>query len=138
MKKVPRVSFSFWLKEDIFDCVNLILFVAEANVQPVTNEKSVNLDLRYPRKMSDVQDIQKKLNDILDSKESSKPIVEDVDEEIETLPMLPDPIKAEENMFQSKKMFPKKKNDKYLRFFFLFRIFENTEECRSYHQRSFW
>ena len=109
MKKVPRVSFSFWLKEDIFDCVNLILFVAEANVQPKTNEKSVNLDLRYPRKMSDVQDIQKKLNDILDSKESSKPIVEDVDEEIEALPMLPDPIKAEENMFQSKKMFQKKK-----------------------------
>ena len=109
MKKVPRVSFSFWLKKDIFDCVNLILFVAEANVQPETNEKSVNLDLRYPRKMSDVQDIQKKLNDILDSKESSKPIVEDVDEEIEALPMLPDPIKAEENMFQSKKMFKKKR-----------------------------
>ena len=103
MKKVPRVSFSFWLKEDIFDCVNLILFVAEANVQPKTNEKSVNLDLRYPRKMSDVQDIQKKFNDILDSKGSSKPLG-DVDEEIETLPMLPDPIKAEENMFQSKKM----------------------------------
>ena len=82
------------------------MFVAEANVQPRANEKSVNLDLRYPRKMSDVQDIQKKLNDILDSKESSK--VEDVDEEIETLPMLPDPIKAEENMFQSKKMFKKK------------------------------
>ena len=88
------------------------LFVVEAN------EKSVNLDLRYPRKMSDVQDIQKKFNDILDSKGISKPLIEDVDEEIETLPMLPDPIKAEENMFQSKKMVLKKKS--WRSFFFLF------------------
>ena len=61
--------------------------------------------MRYPRKMSNVQDIQKKFNDIVDSKASSKSSVK-VEEEIETLPMLPDPIKAEENMFQqSKKMF---------------------------------
>ena len=81
--------------------VRFVIFVAEeVNDQPETNEKIVvNLDLRYPRKMSDVQEIQKKFNDILDSKPSSKPL-EDVDEEIETLPMLPDPIKAEESIFQ--------------------------------------
>ena len=129
-EKSAKSKFLFLTKRIIFSTLHkFFLFVVEAN------EKSVNLDLRYPRKMSDVQDIQKKFNDILDSKGISKPLIEDVDEEIETLPMLPDPIKAEENMFQSKKMVLKKKS--WRSFFFFFRIFENTEECRSYNQRCF-
>ena len=109
-----KTKFFFVLRKSFF-------YVAEVNAKPETNEKSVNLELRYPRKMSDVQDIQKKFNDILDSKASSKPL-EDVVEEIENLPMLPDPIKAEENMFESKQK--SLKNDKDWRsFFLLLRLF---------------
>ena len=118
-EKSAKSKFLFLTKRIIFSTLHkFFLFVVEAN------EKSVNLDLRYPRKMSDVQDIQKKFNDILDSKGISKPLIEDVDEEIETLPMLPDPIKAEENMFQSKKMVLKKKS--WRSFFFSFLGYSKT------------
>ena len=67
------------------------------NVNPHP-EENVN---RLPRKIEGIRSIQKKFNELIDKKEDPNPIIKEKEKNsIEILPNLPDPIQADEYLFQ--------------------------------------
>ena len=76
---------------------HIIFIFLALNVNPHP-EENVN---RLPRKIEGIRSIQKKFNELIDKKEDPNPIIKEKEKNsIEILPNLPDPIQADEYLFQ--------------------------------------